>query len=54
VQERDPRRSQAQEDRSLSSSERWKLRRHRCVCDKCVRFERQIALLRGALRRYRS
>jgi len=45
--------SQAQE-RSLSAFERWKLRVHLTVCDKCTRFERQIRFMREALRKYRS
>ena len=45
--------SQAQE-RTLSAFERWKLRMHLAVCDKCTRFERQIRFMREALRRYRS
>jgi len=45
--------SQAQE-RSLSPFERWRLRMHLAVCDKCTRFERQLQFMREALRRYRS
>jgi hypothetical protein len=45
--------SQAQ-DRPLSAFERWKLGLHLKVCDACTRFERQMHVLRDALRRYRT
>jgi hypothetical protein len=45
--------SQLQE-REATRWERWRLRAHLAVCDYCSRFDRQMALLREAMRRYRS
>jgi putative zinc finger protein len=42
------------QDRRLRAAERAKLSLHLCVCDACSRFARQLALLRAALRRYRT
>ncbi|HYT98325.1 MAG TPA: zf-HC2 domain-containing protein [Casimicrobiaceae bacterium] len=42
------------QDRPLSAFERWKLRMHLAVCEKCTRFERQLRFMREALRKYRS
>jgi hypothetical protein len=41
-------------DRPLPFGERVKLRLHLLVCDACARFERQMALLRAAMRKYRE
>lgn len=41
--------SEAQE-RELGFGERWGLRLHLWICDNCRRFERQVRLLRRALR----
>lgn len=41
-------------DRRLAPAEWIKLRLHLWVCTACTRFERQLALLRAALQRYRS
>ena len=42
------------QDARLSGFERWTLRMHVAVCDKCARFEEQLRFLREALRRYRQ
>ena len=41
-------------ERRLGLRERWALRLHLWICDNCRRFERQIRLLRRALRRLAS
>jgi hypothetical protein len=41
-----------QQDASLTSWQRLTLRLHLTVCDACARFERQIAFLRTAMRKY--
>jgi hypothetical protein len=38
-------------DRPIKPGERWRLRLHLMVCDMCSRFERQIDLMRSAIRR---
>lgn len=38
-------------DSSISPGDSWRLRLHLMVCDMCSRFERQIVLLRAAVRR---
>lgn len=38
------------EERPLGLRERWGLRLHLLICSYCRRFERQVALLRQALR----
>jgi putative zinc finger protein len=40
------------EDERLSPLSRVLLRLHLSVCEACTRFERQIRLLRAAMRRY--
>ncbi|GIK88009.1 MAG: zf-HC2 domain-containing protein [Burkholderiales bacterium] len=40
-------------ERPLSPLERVKLRLHLAACKACSRFERQLALLDEAMRRYR-
>jgi hypothetical protein len=42
------------QDRPLTPVERWKLKLHLSACDACRRFERQLVLLRDAMRRYRE
>jgi Putative zinc-finger len=42
------------QDRPLGGFERWKLAMHLRICDACTRFERQMRVLREALRRYRT
>lgn len=39
-------------DRDLSLTERLRVRMHLLICVACTRFERQMALLRSALRRF--
>lgn len=39
-------------DRPLESGERWRLWLHLKVCEFCSRFERQMALMRAAMRRF--
>jgi hypothetical protein len=41
-----------QQDARLTSWQRLTLRLHLTVCDACARFERQIAFLRTAMRKY--
>jgi len=41
-------------DEPLPLARRLELRLHLLFCDACRRFERQTALLREAMRRYRS
>ena len=38
-------------DSPIAPGDRWRLRLHLAVCDMCSRFERQIDLMRGAIRR---
>ncbi len=38
-------------DRAIPSNDRWRLRLHLLVCDMCSRFERQLDLMRVAIRR---
>ena len=42
------------QDRAPTRWERLRLRWHLAACDACTRFERQIALLRESMRRYRG
>ncbi|HEY7787774.1 MAG TPA: zf-HC2 domain-containing protein [Casimicrobiaceae bacterium] len=42
------------EDRRLALMERVKMRLHLRVCVACMRFARQLAFMREALRRYRT
>jgi predicted anti-sigma-YlaC factor YlaD len=44
----------AGEDRTLGPLERWAVRAHLKVCQACPRFNRQVALLRKALPRWRA
>ena len=44
----------AREDRALPVTERVALRLHLAACSACPRFERQILLMRNALRQWRS
>jgi hypothetical protein len=41
-------------DRPLPFGERVKLRLHLLACDACAGLDRQFALLRAAMRRYRE
>jgi hypothetical protein len=41
-------------ERRLTVIERWKLKWHLAVCNACMRFEKQMRLLREAMRRYRE
>ena len=41
-----------QQDATLTSWQRLTLRLHLSVCAACARFERQIAFLRTAMRKY--
>lgn len=43
----------AREDRSLPLVERVALRLHLAACGACPRFERQLAVMRQAMRRWR-
>jgi hypothetical protein len=42
------------QDRPLDWRERIKLRAHLFLCDVCTRFDRQVAFMREAMRRYRA
>jgi hypothetical protein len=42
------------QDRGLTAAERVKLRLHLAACKACTAFERQLRLLREAMRRYRE
>ncbi len=42
------------QDRDLTTFERWKLDWHLAVCKACMAFDRQMRLLREAMRRYRT
>ena len=44
----------AREDRALPIADRVALRLHLAACSACPRFERQILLMRNALRQWRS
>ena len=44
----------AGEDRRLGIVERWAVRAHLKVCDACPAFNRQVALMRQALPRWRA
>ena len=42
------------QDEELSAWQRFRLSAHLAVCDGCARFERQVAFLRLAMRKYRE
>ena len=42
------------QDRDLSALERWRLKWHLAVCKACLAFEKQMRILREAMRRYRQ
>jgi hypothetical protein len=42
------------QDRKLSATERWKLKWHLAVCSMCMAFEKQMRIMREAMRRYRQ
>jgi Putative zinc-finger len=42
------------QDRDLTASERVKLKLHLAACKACSAFERQLRLMREAMRRYRE
>jgi hypothetical protein len=42
------------QDRRLTSAEQVKLKLHLAACKACTAFERQLRLLREAMRRYRE
>jgi hypothetical protein len=42
------------EDRALALADRLRLALHLAVCVACSRFERQLAVMRNAIARYRS
>jgi len=44
----------AGEDRRLSLFERWAVRAHLKICTACPAFNRQVALMRAALPRWRA
>jgi hypothetical protein len=44
----------AREDRALPAVERVALRLHLAACSACPRFERQMLLMRNALKQWRS
>jgi hypothetical protein len=44
----------AREDRDLPALERVALRFHLAACHACPRFERQVLLMRDAMRRWRN
>ena len=41
-------------DRPIKPGEKWQLWLHLSICDVCSRFERQVALMRAAVRRMGS
>lgn len=43
-----------QQEAPVGGWQRWTLRMHLAVCDYCARFDRQMTLLREAMKRYRS
>jgi hypothetical protein len=42
------------QDQSLTPGKRWLVRLHLLFCDACTHFERQLAVLREAMLRYRG
>ena len=42
------------EDRKLTVIEGWTLKWHLAVCTMCMAFEKQMRILRDAMRRYRE
>ena len=42
------------EDRKLTAIEGWTLKWHLAVCTMCMAFEKQMRILRDAMRRYRE
>ena len=42
------------QERELSVLERWKLKWHLAVCKACMAFEKQMRIMREAMRRYRQ
>jgi predicted anti-sigma-YlaC factor YlaD len=42
------------QDRSLTLPEKFRLELHLLICDRCRNFNRQLAFMRTALRRYRD
>jgi len=42
------------QDQSLPPRKRWQVRLHLLFCDACRHFERQLAILREAMVRYRG
>jgi hypothetical protein len=42
------------QDEELPAWQRFRLRAHLAVCTACMRFERQLEILRRAMRAYRS
>jgi hypothetical protein len=42
------------QDRPLSAWDRFRLRLHLAVCDKCARFAEQLRFLRTAMQKYRE
>ena len=42
------------QDRELTTVERWKLKWHLAVCTMCLAFEKQMRIMREAMRRYRQ
>ncbi|HEV7413541.1 MAG TPA: zf-HC2 domain-containing protein [Casimicrobiaceae bacterium] len=42
------------QDQSLTPRKRWQVRLHLLFCDACSHFQRQLAILREALIRYRE
>jgi hypothetical protein len=42
------------QDRELTTVERWKLKWHLAVCTMCMAFEKQMRIMREAMRRYRQ
>jgi len=44
----------AREDRDLPVAERVALRFHLAACEACPKFERQVLLMRNAMKRWRN
>ena len=42
------------QERNATGFERLRLRWHMAACDACTRFDKQVRLLREAMRRYQS
>jgi hypothetical protein len=42
------------QDGDLTTVERWKLKWHLAVCSMCMKFEKQMRILREAMARYRQ